>query len=224
MTKSTRMLRSAGLAVALFSGFAATGTAQAETAMGVRVSTQGIGGELSYGFANSLAIRGGLNFYNMDFNSSKSGIRYNADFKFRSGNLFLDFYPVGMPMRFSAGLVYDKNKIGISAIDQPSFTVGGQTYTSADVGTLSGSIRFKRPTPYVGMGFGNPYTGLKIGITLEVGAYLMDPEARLNSTGGVLSNDPLFLTELEAERKQLQKTVGKLPIWPVIGLTGTYRF
>lgn len=225
MRNSARFTARAVAAALIGTGIFAAHPAAADSALGLRLSTQGLGVEYSKAFVNSFAIRGGLNFFpTLTPSPSKAGIKYDANFKPRSANLFADFYPVGGPFRISAGLVIDKTKINAVAVSVPSLTIGGQSFTAAEYGTLNVSMRYRDVNPYVGIGIGNPYAGLKWGFTFEAGAYLLDPRVRMSSTGGTLSNDPMLLSELESERTQLENTVDNLPVWPVIGVTFTHRF
>lgn len=199
-------------------------SANADTALGVRTSTQGIGAEISTSIGKFAAIRGGFNFFSIDFNRTEGGINYDAELDLASVNLFLDLYPAGGPFRLTAGLVIDKNKIAVTATEQPSFTIGDMTFTEAETGLLEGTASFRDTTPYLGIGIGNPYRGGKWTITLDAGVYFLEPRVSLTSAGGTLSNDPVLLTELERERAELEDELDRMRVWPVIGITVTRRF
>ena len=199
-------------------------SASAETALGFRISTQGAGVEVSTKLGNSTALRVGLNYTTIDFTSLQAGIDYQADFEFKSANLFLDYYPRNGPFRLTGGLVIDQNKASVTALPGLSYTIGNLTFTDTEVGTLQGSVTFSDVTPYVGVGLGNPFRGGKWTFTVEAGVYLLNPKAALTSTGGTLSNDPALLAELDREVADFNDDLDSLPVWPVIGFTLSRRF
>jgi hypothetical protein len=222
-----RLLAASGAGVLLSITAAAAETdsdTSGETAFGIRASTQGAGIEVSRKLGKSTALRVGLNYTNIDFTSNQAGIEYQADFEFKSANLFLDYYPRNGPFRLTGGLVIDQNKASVTALPGLSYTIGDITFTEAEVGTLEGSVSFSDVTPYVGIGIGNPFRGGKWTFTLEAGAYLINPQAVLTSTGGTLSNDPALLAEIEREVTDLNNDMDSLPVWPVIGFTLSRRF
>lgn len=221
----SRFLRNTGiLTIAALGALIAISAASADTAVGLRASTQGAGIEVAKKLGDSTAVRLGLNYTNIDFTSAQAGIDYQADFEFKSVNLFLDYYPGNGPFRLSGGLVIDKNNASVTALPGISYSIGNLTFTDAEVGTLQGSVSFNDVTPYLGIGIGNPFRGGKWTFTVEAGAYLINPQAVLTSTGGTLSNNPLLLDELEREVTDLNNDMDSLPVWPVIGFTLSRRF
>ncbi len=203
---------------------ASAADSEGNMAAGIRISTQGAGFEVARRLGDSTAVRVGLNYTNIDFSSVQAGIDYQADFEFKSANLFLDYYPGNGPFRLTGGLVIDKNNASVVALPGISYDIGDLTFTDAEVGTLQGSVSFNDVTPYLGIGLGNPFRGGKWTFTVEAGAYLINPPAVLTSTGGTLSNDPTLLAELEREVTDLNNDMDSLPVWPVIGFTLTRRF
>lgn len=201
-----------------------TSAGAADTALGVRISTQGAGIEVSSMVGKTTALRVGLNYTKFDFTSLQAGIDYQADFEFKSANIFLDYYPRGGSFRLTGGLVIDQNKVSVAALPGISYTIGNVTFTDTEVGTLQGSVTFADVSPYVGIGLGNPFRAGRWTLTVEAGAYLINPKAALTSTGGTLSNDPTLLAELDREIADLNNALDGLPVWPVFGISLTRRF
>jgi hypothetical protein len=187
--------------------------------LGLKVTTLGFGPEIGYSFMPRLGIRAGANWAGANRDVTVSDFAYGASVKLRSFDALLDLKLLG-PLRFSAGVVSNGNRLELRANPTGSVTIGGTTYTSSDVDTIHVKIDFKKMAPYFGLGFA---TGGRIGFVMEFGA-MMQGSPRVTYTATTSLTGPArtqFETEANRERDELQADLDDrsyLKVWPVVGL------
>ncbi len=202
----------------------ATGAAQAEMGLGlgVKAGTLGLGAEITKSFTETLNGRVGFNSYKFTTSGKEGDVDYDIDMKWQSTALLLDWHPGGGSFRLTAGYMLNGNKLEMTAKPTSNYTIGDQTYTLAQVGTLTGTVDMDNG-PYVGLGWGN--AGTKgFGFSFELGAiYQGSPKVNLNATG-TLATDANFQTELTKEEKKAQDSLDSFKWYPQIALGLSYGF
>ncbi len=191
--------------------------------LGGKIGTLGIGLEGIWRPIRWMDIRVGGNRYDYKDTGSQAGVNYDATLKLNTYYATANFrFPLS-PFRISAGAFSNKNSIEMISIDSGLFDIGGVTYTSADVGTLTSETTFDSTSPYLGAGFDFTMFG-KVGMNLDFGVLWQgDPKVSLDATG-LLANDPTFLARLETERQQLQDEVDPLKAYPVVSIGINFNF
>jgi hypothetical protein len=109
------------------------------------------------------------------------------------------------------------NELQMLSSDNTNFDIGGNIYTAADVGTLSGVTSFAATAPYVGIGFDFSVFG-KVGLNLDLGVLWQGEPNVVLESNGLLANDPGFESSLEAERLELVDEMSDFKAWPVLSL------
>jgi hypothetical protein len=216
-------------AVVLLASLWASSAAAEGFAIGVTGGTPGLGPEIVKSLGPKVNLRLGANLFgDYSYSSEKSGVPYDLELELRSGLGVLDFHPTGGGFHLSAGALY--NKSTVDGIAQPSgtYTVGGVSYTGAEVGTLRLSARFERKlVPYVGLGFGNAVgDGKRLRLSLDVGvAFQGAPRVDLTTTGPI-SSDAEFQVDLAREKAELEDELRdpRYKYYPVVALGLAYRF
>lgn len=199
--------------------------ALAEIGIEAKASTLGLGAEIHFGFTSYLNLRVGLNNYSYTYDTTEDDINYNFDLKLRSTSVLLDFHPFGGTFRLTGGMLKNENEFQGNAALAGSYDIGGNTYTSAEVGTLSGNISFDSPVPYVGFGWANNPGESGFGVSFDIGLVMQgEPKADLFTQGGTLLNDPQFQDDLAAEELALQEDMKEFDAYPVISFGLQYRF
>jgi hypothetical protein len=139
----------------------------------------------------------------------------------------VDIYPFGGSFRISGGARANRSNAGLDAElsnGQSTIEVGGETYTAAQVGTLSGRAEVKKFAPALTLGWsGGNRRGFMFGF--EAGA-LFQGAVRIRefTSTGTLRNDPNFRASLEDERRSLQDDVDKYKVYPILMTSIGYRF
>jgi|KBSSwiStaDraftv2_1062776.scaffolds.fasta_scaffold62623_3 hypothetical protein len=125
----------------------------AQFGLAARGSTLGIGVEVSYRVNRVVGVRAGGNYFEFSKDATIENIDYTATPTFESGTAILDFYPMGGSFHLSGGLLLNRNEGRLDAKLNSNIDIGGRTYTPAEVGSLVGTVDFKKTAPYLGIGF-----------------------------------------------------------------------
>ena len=201
-----------------------TSAAAEDHAIGAKLGFLGVGVEYSYRLSDRITIRGGINGSDYSFNETESGIYYDFSLDFDSLSVGVDFHPTSGAFRLSGGLLQNDTVLrGIGISSGGTIDIGDDTYTGAEIGTLSGSIGFDSTAPYVGIGW-DWLREKKVGMTFEMG--LVDqgpPQVSLTATGPITS-DPGFQADLAAEEAELRDSVDDLDLYPYASFGVVVRF
>ncbi len=204
---------------------AVTGSATADKNLwlGVKAGTLGIGLEGTWRPVDWVDLRLGGSKYDYSETGAQAGINYDATLALQTFYATANFrFPLS-PFRITAGLYSNSNEIRMISIDTPTFDVGGTTYTSTEVGTLTSNTTWDSTSPYFGAGFDFELLG-KVGMTFDFGVLWQgDPTVSLTATG-TLAGAQAFLDDLETERAELADDVDVLKAYPVISLGFNFNF
>ncbi len=200
-----------------------SGNALADFGVGFKAGTLGLGVEGRYKPLPNIDVRVGANVYDYEDTDTRAGVNYdstlNLETFYATANLS---FPLS-PLRLTAGLFSNGNEVNLTSVDSATFDIGGNTYTAADVGTLSSTTSFGSTSPYVGIGYDFELFG-KVGLNLDLGLLWQgEPEVSLLADG-LLASDPTFQSALETERQQLEDDISDYKAWPVISLAFVYNF
>src|SRR5258708_19165058 len=133
------------------------GAAPADTSLGLRGGTLGGGVELSLAFGQRTGVRLNADGYSFKQTDTHDNIDYDMKLKLQTVSLLGDWFPFANNFRISAGVMFNGNKLTLKG--QPSagfYTINGNTYNSAEVGSFDAAVDFKRAAPYFGIGYGRP--------------------------------------------------------------------
>lgn len=191
-----------------------------------KVSTLGLGAELHYGFSDYFNARLGLNNFTYDYNTTEDDIEYNFDLELKSTALLVDFHPFGGRFRLTGGILNNKNEFQGNAALANDYTIGGTTYTSEEVGTLTGRVFFEDDNvPYLGLGWASNPGDSGLSISFDIGVVLQgEPSASLTTQGGTLIDDPQFQDDLQQEEQALQDDMREFDTYPVASIGLQFRF
>jgi hypothetical protein len=125
----------------------------AQVGVAARASTLGLGAELSYRANRNLGLRADANYLKFSKDATIESIDYTATLRFESALATVDLYPFGGSFHFSGGMLLNRNEGRLVAQLNQSIEIGSRTYAPAEVGSLIGTVNFKRTAPYLGLGF-----------------------------------------------------------------------
>ena len=212
--------------------FLATSAAAQSSNVGVsgEVGTLGAGIHLSLPVQNNLNARLGLSGYHYDYTDNTSDVNYDFKLKLQTIDALLDWYPMSGAFHLSAGIVHNGNKV--TSVAKPAsngtYTINGNTYNSAEVGTIDGNVEFRPAAPYLGVGWGNDIGKEKgWGFTSDLGVMFQgSPSSNLTSSG-CTANTQLcaqLYNDLTVENINLENKMNNLKYYPVFRVGITYSF
>ena len=203
----------------------AFGSASADFGVGVKAGTLGLGVEGRWSPIELIDFRAGVNSYDYDTDESTAGIDYDAtlalDSYYVTGNIN---FPLS-PLRLTAGAFANSNELQVTSQDTggQDIELGGVTFPSDVVGTVSGGVGFDDFAPYVGVGFDfEPFD--KFGLNLDIGLLWQGEPGVALSADGTGAGNPAFDAALEVERQELEDDLSDYKAWPVLSLAFIYNF
>jgi hypothetical protein len=140
--------------------------AEAQIGLAARASTLGLGVELSYRLNRNVGLRVGGNYLQFSRDATIENIDYHVTPHFESGAATLDLDPFGGAFHLSGGLLLNRNEGTMVARLNQNIEIGGTSYTPDQIGSLTGTVDFRKTAPYVGVGLAGQG---RIALLLDVG-------------------------------------------------------
>lgn len=200
--------------------------APADTSIGARAGTLGVGGEISYAVSQSLALRLGSDAYSRTGTANREGIEYDYTAKLRTASLLADWFPLANNFRISLGIMYNGNKVtGTGVPTGGTIIIDGTPYTPSQVGTLDAQVTFKKTAPYFGIGYGRPIaSGLSFLFDLGV-MFQGKPKTTLTANcTATTPNCAQLQSDVAAEQAALDDSLKNFKYYPVLTLGLGYTF
>ena len=199
--------------------------------IGLRAGTLGIGADLDFKLNDSLNVRMGYAGGSISRSVTDTQVHYDGTLKLSNPSALIDWRPFQGVFHLTAGAVASSTKIEATGVPAAggSYTINGNTYTSADIGSVSGEFKFGNSVaPYVGLGWGNVVgTSGHFSVLFDVGAiYAGSPKIALtaNCTSAVPAVCTQLQSDVDAEKAKLAKDLTILKWYPVVSLGFGYRF
>ncbi len=194
------------------------------------IGTTGVGAHIVVPVKDQFNARFGFNA--MDYNDSAdtNSVHYDVSMRLQTFDALLDYYPAAGSFRVTGGLVYNNNKLDVTARPAVAgtYTFNGVTYSSATAGDVKGDIDFNKVAPYLGIGWGNAVAKDKgWGFTADVGVLFQgSPNTTLTNSGCTASAAVCssLASDLAAENASLKDKVNDFKYFPVLRVGVSYRF
>lgn len=223
----------AALMLACLSVPTAASAATADFAVAVRAGSPGLGLDLDLGLSPSFGMRVGFAGFNINHTVNTSDVNYDGRLKLRTITGLLDWYVFRGGFHVTAGVAGNSTKLDV--VGQPSqgsYTINGTTYSSSQVGSLTGELKLGNSVaPYVGFGWGNPAgEGGHVHFLLDVGAmYGGTPTVTLTAQCGPAAPSgsapcQSAQSDVIAEEQKLRDKADILRWYPVVNLGVAVRF
>jgi hypothetical protein len=140
------------------------------------------------------------------------GNRYDAEYKKGPGvGILADLYPINdSGFRVSGGLYIANHKAELDGRGSTaSYNFNGHSYSSAQVGRLTGETKFQSVAPYLGIGWesGPSKSGWRFVSDLGV-KYIGKSSSKLDASGA--ASNAALRQDIAAERKHLKEDVAEL--------------
>lgn len=193
--------------------------------LGLKASTNGLGGDLIYNFHEKMSLRLGFERLGIktDFTFKENDVNYTTNLTFKTGSISLlyDYY-LARNIFVTAGLGWNLFQAVLDGESASYFQFGDIRIPKEDIGTfnfqLDPSLKI---SPYMGIGFGRTL-GLekKVGFAFELGGFYQgSPDVSILSTG-------LLSPTANPDQKQdvkLEKQISQYSIYPVLKLSLSYK-
>lgn len=205
-----------GLAVSSVAGAGGLGA-------GLKSSTPGIGLEVS---SSTLELFGPRVWSAAGRDEVEEAvIRYDAAMRVGTGRLLADWHPGGTGFRLSGGLAYNQQRSDVGGRAGGTLIgIGGSDPTTM-LGTLDGRMRYARPSPYLGLGWGiEPSRKSGLYFSADVGLIYQRPNALPLSGCPALSSACGLMSQDLREESEYHSVVEDFRFFPVVTFGVGLRF
>ncbi len=217
--------------------FLAPSAAMAEGRNGITVGVGTLGAEISYTRNLNSWFDLVLSYSTLNYDDSFSDNdrnTFDAEATISAPRIGLQFYPLSF-LNMEIGYVSGAPELDMTAKPNADgeFIIGDDTYTSDDIGYLTGAVDFENDAaPYLLLGLGRNVGG-GLGFNLSIGAIQYGaPKTNLRTEdcNYSLSNLQLSLaclnlrTNVELEERRVNEDLEDFEFWPFIRLGLTYSF
>ena len=193
-------------------------------AVGVKAGTLGLGLDGTFSLTEKVNLRINGNLFNFSYDREIDDIDYDLDLDLQTFMLLVDWHPFDNGFRVSAGAVQNNNDASLDAAPSDNETIGGTTYTPAQLGTITGDLAFDSLVPYIGIGYGNAVApGQAWSFVFDLGLMIQDYDVDL-SVSGPVALLPSFQTDLREEEAKVQDDFDDIRIYPVVSAGIAYHF
>jgi hypothetical protein len=226
-----RSTRRVALTSGVFGVIACAG-AFAGPAVGITVGTTGLGADVNIPVLPILGVRVGYSGFVYHHDIDETDVDYAGRLHFSEASGLLDWYVLTGSFHLTAGVYGGNTRVDVNGRpNDGTYTINGTTYNAAQVGTLSGQLKFGNSVqPYVGLGWGNPFRGGPLTFTADLGAiYGGTPSVSLSAQCGTAAPPgTAACTQIQnsvaGERAQLASDVTLAKWYPVLNLGVSFRF
>lgn len=222
--------KAAAAALALAAGLAAA-PAQAQVGATLDAGTTGLGAHLVVPMETYLNGRFGVNYLKHDLDKRAGMVDYKLEGKLHTYDVLFDWYlRQGSPLRLTGGIVYNGTRFDAVGRANASgkFTLNGNEYSAADVGTLKGKVNFRKAAPYLGIGWGNALDPNKRwNLSADLGAYYQgNAKVNLVSIGCTVSKEVCnaIARDVAVEELRLADEASDYKFYPVLRASISYNF
>jgi hypothetical protein len=185
--------------------------------LGLHAGTTGLGVDVSKLLFSHLGIRSEFNYLGLGMNETFSDVTFNAKLRLQSIPVLMDLYPAARgAFHVTGGVVFNQTHLIGTGVpgSSGSISINHDSYTSSEVGTLSGAFRYPATGGYFGLGFGTPAKKSLMAGTFNIGVILGKPNVSLSATGA--SSNPALASDLAAQQATTQNTLNKVTVYPVL--------
>ena len=208
-------------------------------AVGLRLGSGGIGGELATPLSQHLDLRGGGQAFHYSTSFTTNGLNATGQLELNNAYVAIGYFPFHSGFHITPGVTFH-NRNNVSAVlNEPAgstFTLNDVDYTSQANDPIKGnaSIVFgKMVAPRLTLGWGNmfPSGGRRFSFPVEVGAeYASAPVVTLAFSGSACTNQgcgsintPENRANIAGEQNKLNADLLPLRFYPIVSFGITYR-
>ncbi len=185
-------------------------------------------------------LRAGASFIDFGHQGQVDNVNYSGELHFRSGQASVDWFPRHGGFHVSPGVLIFRSRVFATAYvpGGGTYVSDGTVYTSSPTDPVRGvgEIQFsRRVSPALTIGFGNiiPRGSKRWTIPVEVGAAYVGPgKVSAQVVGQACSSDGCFdvatdpdsQVNLMENLRDVNETLKRVPIYPILSVGVGYRF
>lgn len=192
-------------------------SAESRLILGPNAGNLGVGPEAGLRLNDHFGLRVGSNYISLENEREGQDPEFNFNVTPPAAGAMLDYYPFRDVFRLTGGLRYSAETpdhiAGPSAI-----TIGGLPFTPSAGPALGVGQDYVGYAPYGGLGLQSSFWEGRLELVFDLGVYYRDPNIEAEDARSAAG------PEAEANAEGTEDELRLLGLYPIIGLSATYRF
>jgi hypothetical protein len=186
--------------------------------LGPNSGNLGLGSEAGIRLGDHFGLRVGTNYLSLETAGDDQDPEFNFNVTPPAAGAMLDYYPFRGGFRLTGGLRYNPDTPDL--IDGPSsaITIGGLPFTPSAGPSVGVGPDYVGYAPYGGLGLQSSFWEGRLELVFDLGVYYRDPNSEAEDAKGAAG------PEAEANSEGTEEELRLLGLYPIIGLSATYRF
>lgn len=202
-------------------------TAHAESTVSAKISTLGLGAEYVYALKPKLSIVGGINGHSYDHNQNTDDVDFEGNLKLSTVFAGVRYLPWEGAFFLGGSLYINNNKVSLKAQPKSNeFKFNGVSYTTNQLGSVKIDADYPTLAPALSLGWQAKLFGSNVTFTPEFGVLFTGaPELDTSVTCKAdQATCDKAKSDIDVERKKIQKDLDKITVYPLISLGLGYTF
>ena len=217
-----RLVSSLSLCAALLPGLAAAqedASAESRLILGPNAGNLGVGPEAGLRLNDHFGLRVGANYISLESERGGPDPEFNFNVTPPAAGAMLDYYPFRGGFRLTGGLRYNAETPDLIEGPSSAITLGGLPFTPSDSrspGTGQDQMGY---APYGGLGLQSSFWEGRLELVFDLGVYYQAPNEETGNSNGAADG-----SDTSARQESTDEELHLLGLYPIIGLSATYRF
>lgn len=188
--------------------------------------TTGLGANVQFGLHERLALRGGAHWLDVSGDVEEGDIDYDGDAKLSGVAAFADLHPFANGFTVTGGVFLGEKVVDLVAEPDQPVSIGGETFTPDQIGTLTGGADFADAAFFAGLGYDDVlYGDGRLSIVARAGVmFVGEPDVTLDASRAAQDPTGELRAALDAEIADLEDDIGDYAYYPVVTIGLGYGF
>ncbi len=194
-------------------------SAESRLILGPNAGNLGVGPEAGLRLNDHFGLRVGANYISLENEREGQDPEFNFNVTPPAAGAMLDYYPFEGGFRLTGGLRYNAETPDLIEGHASAFTLGGLPFTpssSRSTGTGQDYIGY---APYGGLGLQSRFWEGRLELVFDLGVYYQAPNDETDTANGNTAG-----LDSDEGSERTDEELRFLDLYPIIGLSATYRF
>lgn len=186
--------------------------------LGPNIGNLGLNSEAGVRIGDHFGLRIGANYLALETAGDSQAPEFNFNVTPPAAGAMLDYYPFRDVFRLTGGLRYNAESSDLIEAPSSAITIGGLPFTPSAGPPLGAGQDYVGYATYGGLGLQSSFWEGRLELVFDLGVYYRDPNNDAEDAHAAAGADA------EANGESTEEELRLLGLYPIIGLSATYRF
>ncbi len=193
--------------------------AESRLILGPNAGNLGVGPEAGIRLNDHFGLRVGANYVSFENEREGQEPEFNFNVTPPAAGAMLDYFPFEGGFRLTGGLRYKAETPDLIEGPSSAITLGGLPFTPSSSRSPGAGQNYIGYAPYGGLGLQSRFWEGRLELVFDLGVYYQAPTDETDNSNGAAEG-----SDTNAELESSEDDLRFLDLYPIIGLSATYRF